>query len=205
MRENRQIVIVGAGGHGRVVRDIASLCGYEKILFLDDSHPCRQKGVVTSGKVADFAAYVENSDFIVAIGNKEAREKIFAILEEQGANMVSLVHPNAAIGTDVVIERGTVVMAGAVVNTGTVIGKGVIVNTAASIDHDCSVGDFSHVSVGSHLCGTVSVGSGAWIGAGATVINNISICKNAFVGAGAVVVKDIEEAETYVGVPARRI
>ena len=73
------------------------------------------------------------------------------------------------------------------------------------MDHDCKVGDYVHISVGSHLCGTVSVGSGTWIGAGATVSNNISICPDCMIGAGAVIVKNIDSAGTYMGVPARRI
>ena len=73
------------------------------------------------------------------------------------------------------------------------------------MDHDCEVGDYVHISVGSHLCGTVSVGSGTWIGAGATVSNNVSICPNCMIGAGAVVIKEIKESGTYVGVPAKRV
>ena len=96
-------------------------------------------------------------------------------------------------------------MAGAVINPGVRIGKGCIINTCSSVDHDCTVGDFVHVAVGSHLCGTVSVGDGTWIGAGATVSNNVSICSDCMIGAGAVIVNDIKKSGTYVGVPARRI
>ena len=96
-------------------------------------------------------------------------------------------------------------MAGAVINPGVGIGKGCIINTCSSVDHDCDVGDYVHIAVGSHLCGTVSVGDGTWIGAGATVINNVFICSDCMIGAGAVVVNDIQESGTYVGVPARRI
>ena len=66
-------------------------------------------------------------------------------------------------------------------------------------------GDYVHIAVGSHLCGTVSVGDGTWIGAGATVSNNVFICPDCMIGAGAVIVNDIRESGTYVGVPARRI
>ena len=75
----------------------------------------------------------------------------------------------------------------------------------SSVDHDCRVGDFVHIAVGAHLCGTVTVGDDAFICAGATVVNNISVCKGATVGAGAVVVRDITEKGTYVGVPAQKI
>ena len=96
-------------------------------------------------------------------------------------------------------------MAGTVINPGARIGKGCIINTCSCVDHDCEVGDYVHIAVGSHLCGTVSVGNGTWIGAGATVSNNVSICSNCMIGAGSIVVKNIDLAGTYFGVPARSI
>lgn len=71
------------------------------------------------------------------------------------------------------------------------------------MDHDCVVGDYVHIAVGSHLCGTVTVGNGTWIGAGATVSNNVSSCSGCMIGAGSVIVNDIMESGTYVGVPDR--
>ena len=68
-----------------------------------------------------------------------------------------------------------------------------------------TIGNYVHIAVGSHLCGTVSVGDGTWIGAGAIVSNNVSICPNCMIGAGAVVIKEIKESGTYVGVPAKRV
>lgn len=199
---NGTLVIIGAGGHGRVAADVAALCGYEKILFLDDGAP---SGVQIAGTTADFKGYLKNADFFVAIGSCAVREKIFGILEAEGAEIVSLIHPNAVVSPSAEIRRGAVVMAGAVVNCGAVIGRGAIINTCSSVDHDSAVGDFSHVSVGAHLAGSVTLGKRVFIGAGATVINNISVCDDCTVGAGAAVVKKISESGTYVGVPARRI
>ena len=96
-------------------------------------------------------------------------------------------------------------MAGAVINSDTVIGTGCIINTCGSVDHDCRVGDYVHVAVGAHLCGTVEVGKSTWIGAGAVVKNNINICGECMIGVGAVVVKDIEEMGTFIGVPVRKL
>ena len=196
----KKIIIIGAGGHGRVVSETAKLNGYEEIDFLDDAD--NQTAV---GKVADFIKYIGDSDFIVAIGNNAVRMKIQSDLIEKGANVVSLVHPNAIISESVSIEKGTVVMAGAVINAGAVIGNGVIINTCASVDHDCVIGDFSHISVGARICGTVTVGNDTWIGAGTTVINNIRICNECMIGAGAVVIENIDKNGTYVGVPVRKI
>lgn len=82
------------------------------------------------------------------------------------------------------------------------IGKGRVINTCSSVDHNCEIGDFAHIAVGSHLCGTVSVGSGTWIGVGATVTNNVNICGDCMIGAGAVVIHNIAQPGTYIGVPA---
>ena len=73
-------------------------------------------------------------------------------------------------------------MAGTVINPGTKVGKGCIINTGATVDHDNEIGDFAHVSVGSHLAGTVRVGERSWVGAGAVVSNNITICADCVIG-----------------------
>lgn len=194
--ECRQIAIIGAGGHGRVVADIARLCGYETILFFDDGDvPGRV------GSVADVDAYLNTSDVFVAIGNNRVRKMITERLLKKP---VTLVHPKAVVAGDAVLGCGVVVMAGAVVNPGATIGDGAIINTGSSVDHDCIVGPYVHISVGAHLAGTVCVGEGVFICAGAVVINNICVCDHAVIGAGAVVVKDIAEPGTYIGIPARK-
>ena len=122
-----------------------------------------------------------------------------------GANVVSIIHPSAIIGSNVAIGIGTFVAPGAVINTGSTVGKGVIINTCSSVDHDCVIDDFCHISVGARIAGTVEIGHGTFLCAGATVINNHSICSGCVIGAGAVVIKDITESGTYVGVPAVRV
>ena len=197
-------MIIGASGHGTVAADIARRTEYDEICFLDDNASlscCSSYPVV--GRSDDFAAF--NCDFFVAIGNPVVRQRITERLEAEGKRVVTLIHPHAVIAENVSIGSGSVVMAGAVINPCTAIGKGCIVNTCASIDHDCLAGDYVHIAVGSHLCGTVSVGDGTWIGAGATVSNNVSICQNCMIGAGAVVIRSIYEAGTYVGIPAEQI
>ena len=205
MNTNKKLVIIGAGGHGSVIADIARLNGYESILFLDDACAERADGYPVVGKVSEFSRYKADADFFVAIGGNATRQRLFGLLADANASIATLIHPAAVIGENVTVGKGTAVMAGAVVNPGAVIGDGVILNTGSSVDHDCRVEDFVHVAVGAHLCGTVTVGRGAFICAGATVINNVSVCAGATVGAGAVVISDMTETGTYVGVPAKRI
>lgn len=201
----KQLVIIGASGHGKVVADIASKT-YEKIIFLDDDPAVKScLGYPVEGNVEAAERYLEASDFFVAIGNAKIRRRISEQLRQKHAAIPVLVHPAAVIGAGVLIGQGTVIMPGAVINADAVIGEGCIINTSASVDHDCRVSDYVHVAVGAHLCGTVRVEEAVWIGAGATISNNVSICKACMIGAGAVVVKDIEEAGTYLGVPAKKI
>lgn len=198
----RKLAIIGASGHGKVVADIARRNGYSEIVFLDDDERIREcSGYSVIGKSSE--AGTIDADIIVGIGNAGIRKRIQeSILDEK---LVTLIHPDAVVAEDVVIGAGTVVMAGAVINPGARIGKGCIINTCSSVDHDCEVGDYVHIAVGSHLCGTAFVGNETWIGAGVIVSNDVSICPNCMIGAGAVIVNDIWESGTYVGVPARRI
>lgn len=198
----RKLAIIGASGHGKVVADIARRNGYKEIVFLDDDdsiHECGDYPVI--GK--SFEAGTIDADVIIGIGNANIRKRIQESIPDE--KVVTLIHPDAVVAEEVVIGAGTVVMAGAVINPGARIGKSCIINTCSSVDHDCKVGDYVHISVGSHLCGTVSVGNETWIGAGATVSNNISICSNCIIGAGAVVINEIKESGTYVGVPVKRV
>lgn len=197
--DERRILIIGAGGHGRVLADIARLNGYTSVRFLDDGNV---PGL--AGKVADFVKFTDTSDFFVAIGNNAVRKRISERLAEGGARIVNLIHPAAVIAGDVQLGTGIAAMAGAVVNSGAKIGDGVILNTCSSVDHDCVIGDYVHISIGAHLAGTVRVGEGCFICAGATVINNIDICEQCTVAAGAVVVRNITQPGTYKGVPAKK-
>lgn len=198
----KQLLIIGASGHGKVVADIAELNGYDSILFFDDNDSLKKCGKYpVVGKSLDISRY--DGDVIVAIGNAKIREKLLE--KSSGRNAPILIHPNATIASTVKIGMGTVVMAGAVINADAVIGKGVIINTCSSVDHDCIIDNYSHISVGAHVAGTVHISDRTWIGAGATISNNINICSDCMIGAGAVVIKNINESGTYVGVPVRKI
>lgn len=197
--KRNRLIIIGAGGHGKVIADIAVKNGYEDIVFLDDNEEIKEcAGFPVVGKTKE--AKTLDGDKIVAIGNATIREKM-----QKEMDTVILIHPDAVIGRRVKIGNGTVVMAGVVINSDTQIGEGCIINTAASVDHDCVVEDYSHIAVGAHLCGIVHVGKGTWIGAGSTISNNVNICSDITIGAGAVVVNDLKEQGTYIGVPAKKM
>lgn len=196
-----RIIIIGASGHGKVVADIAKLVGYVDIVFLDsnpEKKECAGHPVIGSDSMLNEL----DGDVFIAVGDAKVRKTIM----EKNANRSYpvLVHPNAVIAEGVTIGDGTAIMAGTVINSEARIGKGCIVNTSSSIDHDCGIGDYVHIAVGAHICGTVQIGNNAWIGAGATVINNIDVCSDCLIGAGSVVIESIHTPGTYVGVPARK-
>lgn len=191
----KDVIIIGAGGHARVIADIVTAAGDRVLGHLDDNAPAL-------GKVKDYVNY-PNAHFIIGIGSAAVRQRIAR--QMAGVQWYTAIHPTAVIGSGVTIREGTAVMAHAVMNAGASIGAHCIVNTGAIVEHDNQIGDFAHISVGAKLAGTVTVGESSWIGIGAVVSNNLSICGGCMIGAGAVVVKSITEPGTYVGVPARRI
>lgn len=199
---NEKIIILGAGGHAKVIADIALKCGYEVVGFLDDNAKAeRIMGFPVLGKIDECKKY-SGCRFVIGIGSNAVRK---TLCEKYALSYITLIHPSAQIATDVKIGDGTVVMANAVINPCTVIGDHAIINTAAVVEHDSLVEDFVHISPRAVACGTVKIGQGVHVGAGATIINNINVCAGVIIGAGAVVVKDIVEKGTYVGVPAKII
>lgn len=198
-----KVILVGAGGHAKVIADIVLKSGDQLLGFLDDD-PTKTfvLGYPVLGRIEDWEKFSKEAKFLLAIGNNHVRE---ALAETLKVDWYTAIHPSAQIGIDVVIGEGNAVMANAVINPGARIGKHCIVNTAAVVEHDNQIEDYVHVSVGARLGGTVQIGRASWIGIGAVVKNNVMICSDCLVGAGAVVVKDLFEPGVYIGTPARRV
>lgn len=196
--EDKEVIIVGAGGHSRVIEDILILNGRKIFGFLDDNNV----GNEILGKVELIEKYKEKYEFILAIGNNKIREKLS---KKYSVKYTLAIHPKSTISKNVKIGEGTVIMAGVIINSNTQIGKHCIVNTGAIIEHDNKINDYVHISPGAILAGNVNVNKKSWVGAGATIIQGINIGKNSIIGAGAVVIKDIPELSIAVGIPAKVI
>ncbi|WP_336802185.1 acetyltransferase [Kaistia sp. MMO-174] len=200
-----RLLLLGAGGHGRVVADIAEASGWQDVSFLDDRWPQLAQNLAWSviGKVDEGIESLGGAAAFVTIGDNRSRLRLLRRLMATGATIPVLVHPSAVVSRHAVLGAGSVVMPNAVVNAGAVIGDGVIVNTGATIDHDCRLADGVHVSPGAHLAGGVSVGEASWVGIGAAVRESIRIGAGVMIGAGAAVVSDIPDLQIATGVPAR--
>lgn len=200
----REIIIIGASGHGKVIADIVIKSGDKVYGFLDDNPTQGPSfcGFPILGAVKNWLQYQDKS-FVIAIGDAEVRERIS---KEIKAEFYTAIHPSAQISLlDTEIGKGTVIMANAVINSSAHIGKHCILNSASVVEHDSQIADFVHISVGAKLAGNVKIGKNSWVGIGASIKNGVSVCDNCTIGAGAVVVKNIKESGTYIGIPAEKL
>lgn len=202
------VVIIGTGGHARVVLDAARSWFPEDIIGALDDDPTRiglsWQGLPVGGPItSDAVARTGADSAVLAIGNNRDRATLADRLDAT-VRWEVVRHASAIVSCDAEIGAGSVVMAGAIIQPGAVLGKHTIVNTGASVDHDCRIGDFVHIAPGVRLCGNVTVGDGSLIGVGAVAIPGVRIGSWATVGAGATVVRDVPDGATVLGVPARQ-
>ncbi|MCC7464246.1 MAG: acetyltransferase [Gammaproteobacteria bacterium] len=201
------LLIIGAGGHGKVVADAALEMGqWSRIAFVDDRADEMQSvaGLSVIARIAQIQSLrAQWRDAVVAIGNAALRLDLLRILAGVGFGLPAVVHPGAIVSRWATIGSGSVAFAQSAVNAGAVVGDGCIINTGATVDHDCRLGDGVHVCPGAHLAGDVIVGCRSWIGIGAIVRQSLSIGSDAVIGAGSVVVRPIADGATALGVPAR--
>lgn len=198
------LLILGAGGHGRVVAEIATLSKrWEKIVFLDDHEDINEiEGISVKGKLDDSLSLINKYRYaFVAIGNNKLRLHWLNQLSNIGYILPTLVHPSSSVSLNSELGEGTVVMAGSIINPGARIGKGCIINTSSSIDHDCILQDGVHVSPGSHIGGTVNIGQCSWVCIGANIANNITIGSNVVVAAGATIIQNVTDNVMVAGIP----
>ncbi|MCM1220810.1 MAG: acetyltransferase [Lachnospiraceae bacterium] len=208
---DKKVIILGAGGHAKVVLEGIDIVQYKVEGFLDKDSS--RKGEHISG----FPVLGDDSDpgkwfsmgitcCIVGIGHvghAELRNRLFLMYAAAGFEMINAVHPTAYISPGARMGSGTVIMPGAIVNSGAVIGDNCIINTAAVIEHDVKISNGVHIAPGCVIAGTSCIGDNTFIGAGTTVINGICIGCNSIVGAGSVVVSNLPENSLSLGIPAR--
>lgn len=205
-------IVIGAGGHGRVVLDILLQCGgCEVVGFLDSNaaiHGRRVDGIPVLGPIEalePLAAEHRVDGVIVAIGDNGVRRGLARWIETTGVPLATAVHPSATLARNAQLGHNVVVAAGVVICAHCQVGDSVILNTGCIVDHQTMIGEGSHICPGVRIAGRVKVEPGAFIGIGATVIPKVTIGCESIIGAGAVVIEDVPPMATVVGVPAKPV
>lgn len=198
------VLVLGAGGHGKVVAEVVATAGYTVEGFVDDGVEvgARVLGRPVLGTTPWLLAQPPRL-VALAVGNNRRREELAAMLEQAGHTLGTFVHATAWVSPSATLGAGTVVMAQVAVNAEARIGRGVILNTGCVVEHECTVGPFAHLSPASSLGGGTHVGARTHVGIGATVLHLATVGDDCVIGGGAVVLKTLASGQTAVGVPAR--
>lgn len=200
------VILVGGGGHGRVIADMLSLLGL-RVHACYDSEPNGRKEFVEGVPLYAYelldAVEREKFRFCISVGDNSSRHEQACALSERGFKFSEpLIHPSAYVSPQAHIGEGSVVMAGAVVQSHARIGRHVIVNTSATIDHDCEIGDYSHVAPGCNLCGGVKLGERSIVGVASACAPYVKIGSDVVIGGKSFVLHDMPDKVTAWGVPA---
>ncbi len=211
----RKVLLLGAGGHAKVVIDILEQEGKWQIEGLVDnslnSKENKNLGYPIIGRDEDlptlFAESIKNA--IVAVGSTDAegnakRENLFQLLKDNDFNLINAIHEHAVISSRTELGSGITFAANSCINPGSNIGNNVIVNTGAIVEHDCDIKGHVHIAPGAKLAGDVTVGTRSYIGLGANIIQGVNVGEGSTVGSGAVVIDDVPAGSIVAGVPAKQ-
>lgn len=200
------IVILGNGGHSKVIQDTIACYKDQRIVaILDDKYESmtRKNGVIYGPLLYIHRIVKWDVKIVIAIGNNKTRKEITKKLDIPPHKYLTVIHPTAVVSPTAVIDDGTVVMPHALINAGAMIGRHCIVNTGAIVEHDNVIGNFAHISPNATLTGNVGIGEGVHIGATATIIPSINIGHWSVIGAGSTVIEDVPAYRRAVGSPTR--
>jgi acetyltransferase EpsM len=204
----KKVILIGDGGHSKVIREIISRNEeYSITAILDDKFEFEEEvlGIIQGPVSMVDLLNDEQTKIIVAIGNNSVRKKVVEGLTLPRDSYLTIIDPSAVISATAVIGHGTVVMPNAVINAEAVIGDHCIINTGAITEHENKVGNFVHLSPNVTLTGNVSIEDGVHIGAAATVIPGTTVGEWSVIGAGSTVIRNIPPDCKAVGSPARII
>jgi UDP-perosamine 4-acetyltransferase len=204
--EPEPVIVVGAGGHAKVVIElINAIAKYRLIGLVAKGSSGETGGIPVIGTDDDLPRLRQSGveHAFVALGDNRRRLTIGRHLQRLGFKIINAISPTAIISPSVQLGAGIAIMSAAVINAECRIEDFAIINTGVIVDHDGQIGEASHIAPGCALAGTIKVGRLAFLGTGTSVIPGISIGEEAVVGAGACLISDVPSRMVAVGVPAR--
>ena len=203
---NTALIIIGGGGHARVLAEIINQYEYYHILGYTDFQFCKEMELPYLGNDSVIDEYLpDNVCLVNGIGSVDLpvrRRDIYRSFTESGYRFAGIIHERSIISAKAKLLGGVQVMGGAVINADAVVRENVIINTSVTVDHDCDIGAHTHVATGVIVSGGVSIGDGCHIGTGATIIQGIKIGDGVLIGAGSLVIRDIPSGVKVHGSPA---
>jgi sugar O-acyltransferase (sialic acid O-acetyltransferase NeuD family) len=203
------VVILGAGRHGKVVLDILRAADQHRIVGFIDADASLADTLIEGVKVLGGVNLLPKlrqqkiRAAIVAIGDNRVRLSYARLVADAKLELINAIHPRAIVSPSAQIQRNTVIAAGATVCAQAVLGESVIANTGCIVEHECVIGDGAHICPGAVLAGRVRIGAGVMVGLGARVLPCLDVGDYALVGAGATVTRDVPPSATVIGTPAR--
>ncbi len=209
----KDLIIVGGGGHARVVIETArSRPDLWNVIGFTDPRPCEQTaeglGITHLGDDDGYAPNRLYSWYVLGVGGvgvSAVRRNVVARYGDAGSRWATVVDSGAFVSPTARIGAGTVIFSGAVVNSGATIGDHCVINTGAIVEHDVQVGSYTQIGPGAVVGGGTTIGSGSYLGLGCRIRDHISIGHRVLVGMGAVVVSPVEDEMAVAGVPAKAI
>ena len=207
----REIVVIGGGGHAKVLISVLKKDGYHVKGYTDIEDRGSILGVPFLGNDAildEIARKSQSPHAVIGIGKVDASELRLSLQDKLGAlgfDFPVICSPHAVVNEGVCLRAGTVIFDGVVINSGTEIGRACILNTGSIIEHDCRLGENVSIGPGVTISGGVTIGDNCMIGAGASIIQSIKVCQDSLIGAGSTVIADVITPGTYAGNPIRKI
>jgi UDP-perosamine 4-acetyltransferase len=207
----RQALLIGTGGHSRVVLSLLRDCKQHNVLGIIDLEELRPNESIMGTPVIGSVSYLNslseasNLDIFLAIGSNITRRLWWEKLTQSGFKLPNLISPFAIVDPLACTGEANVICARAFLGPESVLGDNNLVNTGAILEHEAVLGSHCHLAPSSTVAGRTRIGNECFIGANATVIDRLEVAERTRIGAGATVISSIEDpGGTYVGTPARR-
>jgi sugar O-acyltransferase (sialic acid O-acetyltransferase NeuD family) len=208
----RPIIVLGAGGHARVLIDALQQLGTNIMGITDPDKTLWGQTFMDVDILGPdekiFDIHPERILLVNALGSTQstkARQKLFETWQQRGYTFATIVHLKSVLASSVTLAEGVQVLAGAVINPYTTVGMNTIVNTGVVLEHDCIIGDHVHLAPGVRVAGNVSIGRGTHVGIGSTVIQGLTLGENCLIAAGAVVIRSVSDYSVVMGVPGKSV